>query len=60
MSLQEVQTFDTAKDTMTLAKSDLTELYRKKVEASQILSNLNHSKLMMEVRWLLLKNPFDP
>ena len=41
-------------------KSNFDQLYMHKVEASQILSKLNYSKLMMEVRWLLLNNPFNP
>ena len=60
MSQQEVQTFDVAKDTIMIIKSDFDKLYMHKVEASEILSKLNYSKLMMEVRWLLLNNPFNP
>jgi len=60
MSQQDVQTFDVAKDTITNIKSEFDQLYMRKVEASEILSKLNHSKLMMEVRWLLLNNPFNP
>jgi len=60
MSQQEVQTFDVAKDTIIIIKSDFNQLYVHKVEASQILTKLNYSKLMMEVRWLLLNNPFNP
>jgi hypothetical protein len=60
MSQQQVQTFEVASDTMTKDKSDFTKFYKHKVEASQVLSNLNHSKLMMEVRWLLLNKPFNP
>jgi len=57
---QELQTYNVSKDTMTKTWSDLNELYYKKVQTSQNLSDLNHSKLMMEVRWLLLKHTFDP
>lgn len=60
MSQQEFQTFDVARDTFVIMKSDFNQLYMHKVEASEILSKLNHSKLMMEVRWLLLNNPFNP
>lgn len=60
MSQQELQTFEVSKDTMVHDRADFHKLYRAKVEASQVLSNLNHSKLMMEVRWLLLNKPFNP
>ena len=59
-SQQEVQTLDVARDTMIKAKSDFNPLYRDKVEASQVLSNLNYSKLMMEVKWLLANKLFNP
>ena len=60
MSQQEVQTVEVAKDTMIKAKADFNQLYKEKVAASEILNRLNHSKLMMEVRWMLLDKPFDP
>lgn len=60
MSQQDVQTFEVAKDTFVHIRSDFYQSYRDKVEASQILSKLNYSKLMMEVQGLLKNNPFDP
>ncbi|RYE15236.1 MAG: hypothetical protein EOP34_04035 [Rickettsiales bacterium] len=60
MSLDEIQAVKVAQDTFVIMKADLTKFYMLKVEASQILTNLNHSKLMMEVKWLLLDKPFDP
>ncbi len=50
MSEQEVQTFQVARDTIINIKSEFDQLYKHKIEASQILSKLNYSKLMMEVR----------
>ena len=60
LSEQETQTVKVAQDTFVIMQSNLNTLYMHKVEASQILSNLNHSKLMMELRWLLLNKPFAP
>jgi hypothetical protein len=60
MTNEEIQILDVMKDTMKQAGWDFNELYAKKVQQSVILSNLDHSKLMMEVRWLLLDKPFDP
>ena len=59
LSKEELQTLAVAKDTFITLKMDFYE-YPQRVEVSQILSKIIHSKLMMVVRWLLLDNPFNP
>lgn len=47
------------KETLLNIKKDLLKAYMYKINASDFLNN-NHSKLMMEVRWMLLNKPFNP
>lgn len=59
MNQQDLKCLEVAQDTMVNAKSDFIKFYGDKVKASQVLSNINYSKLMMEVKWLLLNKPFN-
>lgn len=60
LSQQQVQTFTAAQDTISKASLDFKQLYHYKLKASQNLNNINNSKLMIEVRWILLNKPFYP
>jgi hypothetical protein len=59
MTPGERMAFNVAADTMRYLQADFEDLYKQKVEASRILNELNHSRLQMDVKGLLAKNPFN-